>query len=225
MKMADVSIEAFRQEHKRWIRKLGFDGKPWLILGSAPDPSVPDALRSGFARIDINNAGRTATAMNLGRAQLTLRAKKKSWEEHSHVDTDALLWIHTAPKPVLRLLLLNKPYDHIGEVARLRRTEREALVTHVSKASVEAIGELGKVSNGVAAICYGLLLDVPQIVVAGMSLSKAGHSYDDRGRTRRQIDEDRFILDRLKNEPNLFTTEPDLAQETGIKLWDAAPSS
>ncbi|MDY8110698.1 hypothetical protein U0C82_16265 [Fulvimarina sp. 2208YS6-2-32] len=223
--MDAAHIEAFRQRHRAWLDKLDLIDRPWLILGSAPDPTVPDDLRSTFARIDINNAGRTAAELGLGRADLTLRAKKKSWQEHSHVDTRALLWIHTAPEIALRLLLLNKPYDHIGKVARLKRREREAIVTHVSEASVEAIGDLGKVTNGVAAICYGLFIGVPKIVVAGLSLSKTGHSYDDLGRTRRQIDEDRFILERLKDRPNLFTTEPDLAQEAEIKLWPGSEAA
>ncbi|GGD38623.1 hypothetical protein [Aureimonas glaciei] len=203
----------------RFLDRLGIRDRPWLVFGSAPDPTVPETLRRGFARIDINNAGRSAAAMGLGRADLTIRAKKKSWTEHPHLDTRGLLWIHTAPEIFLRLLVTPKPHDHIGRIAALRRRDREAMVTHVSGSSVEAIGDLGKVTNGVAAICYGLLLGVPQIVVAGISLSKVGHSYDDLGRVRRQTDEDSFILDRLRDHPRLFTTETDLARDSGLALW------
>ncbi|BDA84819.1 hypothetical protein Sa4125_23610 [Aureimonas sp. SA4125] len=213
--------DRFIARHSRFLDRLGIRDQPWLIFGSAPEPTVPDALREGYARIDINNAGRSAALLGLGCADLTIRAKKKSWQEHPHLDTRGLLWIHTAPEIFLRMLLLPKPYDHIGCIAALRRRDREAVVTHVSGASVEAIGDLGKVTNGVAAICYGLLLGVPKIVVAGVSLSKVGHSYDDLGRVRRQTDEDSFILDRLKDHPRLFTTEADLARDSGLRLWDA----
>ncbi|MCB8837075.1 hypothetical protein [Aurantimonas sp. VKM B-3413] len=216
-------IARYRLRHRRWLEKLGILDKPWLIFGAAPNPTVPAELVSGtYARVDINNAGRTAAELGLGPADLTLRAKKKSWQEHPHLDTRGLLWIHTAPAMFLRLLLLNKPYDSIGTVAPFRRRDRDLIVTEVAGVSASTVGDLGKVSNGVAAICYGLLLGVPSIVAAGISLSKMGHSYDDLGRTRRQIDEDRLILGRLKADPRLSTTEPDLAAETGIRLWGEA---
>lgn len=218
------ALQTFIARHGRFLDRLGIRDRPWLIFGSAPDPTVPEELRHSHARIDINNAGRAAAAMGLGRADLTLRAKKKSWEEHPHLDTRGLLWIHTVPGIFLRLLLLPKPHDHIGEVTPLRRTEREAIVTHVSGASVDAIGDLGKVTNGVAAACYGLLMGVPEVVVAGISLSKVGHSYDDLGRVRRQKDEDSFVLDRLRTDPRLFTTEPDLSRDAGLRLWSASGS-
>ncbi len=204
--------------HARWLDKLGIRDRPWLILGSAPDPTLPPALTESHARIDINNAGRTAAALGLKRADLTVRARKKSWQEHPHIDTRGLLWMHTWPPALLRLHLIGKPYDQIGSVMSLRRPERDAIVTHVAGASVEAIGDLGKVTNGVAMICYALLLGVPQIVLAGISLSKAGHSYDALGRRRRQVDEDAFVLERLRDRAELSTTESDLARDAKIGL-------
>lgn len=218
MSSEKTDLDAIRRKHRRRIRKLGILDKPWLILGSAPDPSVPVAMKQSHARIDINNAGRTATELGLGRAALTIRAKKKSWEEHSRIDTDAMIWIHTIPEIFLRFLLIGKPYKHIGRVYTLTRRDREAIVTEVSGASVAEIGDLGKVTNGVAAACYGLFLGVPHVVLAGISLSKVGHSYDTLGRARRQVAEDTFILERFRNDPRVQTTEPDLARDTGIML-------
>jgi hypothetical protein len=219
MSTPDLVIPATKARHGRWLESLGIRDKPWLILGSAPAPSIPAGILGSHARIDINNAGRTAAALGLGRADLTIRAKKKSWQEHPHVDTAGLIWLHALPALALRLLLLNKPYDYIGHVIGLGRPVRDAIVTHVAGASVESIGDLGKVTNGVAAICYGLLLGVPAIVVAGISLSATGHSYDQLDRRRRQVDEDSFILGRLRDRPELFTTEPELARDSGLRLW------
>ncbi len=210
------------ERHGRWVDQLDLRNRPWLILGSAPDPTIPPEIAATHARIDINNAGRTAAAMGLGRADLTVRAKKKSWEEHRHVDTRGLIWLHSKPAFLLKLFLLTKPYDHIGSVIELSRPDRDAIVTYVAGTSVQSIGDLGKVTNGIAAACYGLLLGVPRIVLAGISLSKVGHSYDDLGRRRRQVDEDAFILDCLKDDPRLFTTEADLASDTGIQLLGKA---
>ncbi|NDW06409.1 hypothetical protein [Jiella pacifica] len=217
----DTPLEAFRLQHLRWLNKLGLVDRPWLILGSAPSPTIPETIFETHARVDINNAGRTAQAMGYGRADLTVRAKKKSWEEHRHTDTRLLLWIHTVPALVLPLLLIDKPYDHIGKVRPLRRRDRERVVLEVSGIALDKIGDLGKVTNGVAMACYGLLLGVPEIVLSGISLSKMGHSYDELGRRRRQVDEDRAVLTALAREPRLATTEPDLAAESGIRLWTA----
>lgn len=215
----DRAMASIAGRHAEWLDELGIRERPWLILGSAPDPTLPQALTKSHARIDINNAGRTAAALGLNRADLTVRARKKSWQEHPHIDTRGLLWMHTWPPALLRLHLIGKPYDHIGSVMSLKRPQRDAIVTHVAGVSVQAIGDLGKVTNGVAMICYALLLGVPQIVLAGISLSKAGHSYDTLGRRRRQVDEDAFVLERLRDRPELSTTESDLARDARIALW------
>ncbi|MCE7028119.1 hypothetical protein [Jiella avicenniae] len=217
--MPESDLSSFVDTHRKWLKPLGILDKPWLVLGSAPSPTIPDAIFDTHARIDINNAGRTAQAMGYGRAALTVRAKKKSWEEHRHTDTELLLWIHTVPALLLPLLLIGKPYDHIGRVRPLRRRDRERLVLQVSGTTLDSIGDLGKVTNGVAMACYGLLLGVPEIVLSGISLSKVGHSYDQLGRRRRQVDEDRAVLSALAKEPRLATSEADLAAEVGVRLW------
>lgn len=215
----EATLHKLLSSHSRWLRGLGLLDKPWLILGSAPSPTIPASLAATHLRIDINNAGRTAAELGLGRAALTLRAKHKSWQEHPKLDTGALLWIHDYPVLLLKLLLLFRPHTYIGSLATMTREERQAVVTQVSGASLASIGDWGKVTNGVAAICYGLLLGVPEIVVAGLSLSKAGHSYDHLARERRQMQEDAFVLNRLKDHPRLLTTEADLANDSGLRLW------
>ncbi|MCQ0990152.1 hypothetical protein [Jiella marina] len=210
---------SFVAQHRKWLKPLGILDKPWLILGSAPNPTVPGDIFATHARVDINNAGRTAQGMGFGRADLTVRAKKKSWEEHRHIDTRLLLWIHTVPGLALRFLLLGKPYDHIGRVRPLRRRDRERVVLEVSGIALDEIGDLGKVTNGVAMACYGLLLGVPEVVLSGISLSKTGHSYDQLDRKRRQVDEDRAVLTALASDARLATTEADLAADVGIRQW------
>ncbi len=219
--MTRPNMERIIDRYGTWIEELGIRNRPWLILGSAPDPTVPMELVNSHARIDINNAGKTAAAMGLKRADLTFRTKKKSWDEHSHVDTRGLIWLHAQPAFILRLRLLNKPYDHIGKIVGLSRIDRDAIVVHVAGTSVKSIGDVGKVTNGIAAACLGLLLGVPIVVLAGISLSNVGHSYDQLDRPRRQVGEDAFILERLRSLPELWTTEKDLASEAGLKLWNS----
>ena len=202
----------------RIVDELGLASKGWIVFGSAPDPLLPTSLTGRYARVDINNAGRTAQELGLGPADLTIRTKKKSCSEHPTLDTKALIWIHTIPAPMLRLLLLTKPHRSIGRVAKFTKAERDALVETVSGVRLENVGPWDKVSNGVAAACLGLHFGVPEIVLSGISLSKAGHSYNQLGRTRYQVDEDRAVLSALSKDPRLATSEPDLAADLGLRL-------
>ncbi|MCA1371192.1 hypothetical protein I6F15_28080 [Bradyrhizobium sp. BRP14] len=211
-------LEIFRENHRRWLSRLGILDKPWLILGSAPSPTIPPELIGYCARVDVNNSGKTANALGLPPADLTFRKKKKSWEEHPYVRTRGLLWLHTRPLWSMRLKLLLRPHVKYKSLMRATKAEREAIVDAVSGGLPADVGEVGKVTNGVAALCYGLFLGVPSITLAGFSLSKMGHSYDDKGKIRRQIAEDTIVLTRLRSRGNVFTTEAELSEHIGLPL-------
>ncbi|NRP72134.1 hypothetical protein ILFOPFJJ_03030 [Ensifer psoraleae] len=210
------ALETLREKHRRWLSRLGILDRPWLILGSAPSPTIPPDLIGHCARVDVNNSGKTANALGLPRADLTFRKRKKSWEEHPYVRTRGLLWLHTKPLWVMYLKLLSMPRVRYKSLMRATKDEREAIVDVVSGGLPSDIGELGKVTNGVAAVCYGLFVGVPSVTLAGFSVTKMGHSYDDKGRIRRQIAEDTFVLTRLKNRGNVFTTELELSEHIGL---------
>ncbi|WP_152048418.1 hypothetical protein [Aureimonas psammosilenae] len=211
-------LDRFKRRREAWLRKLKLLDRPWLILGAAPTPTLPPDLFRTHARIDINNAGKTAAELGLGRAALTFRASKKSWLEHDKIDTEGLIWLRDRPTRFIRLYLLDKPYRHIGHVSALTRFDRDEIVRLVSGMSLKEIGDLGKVSNGVAAACYGLLFGVPEVVLAGISLTQTGHSYDQLGRHRLQVEEDRLVLSHFAGDPRVATTEPELAELTGLRL-------
>ncbi|MCV3736430.1 hypothetical protein OCK02_09455 [Rhizobium sp. TRM96647] len=210
------ALEVLRGNHRRWLAKLGILHKPWLILGSAPSPTLPADLLEHCARVDVNNSGKTANALGLPPADLTFRKRKKSWEEHPYVRTRGLLWLHTKPLWMMHLKLLTMPHVRYSSLMRATRREREAIVNAVSGGLPADIGDVGKVTNGVATLCYALFTGVPSVTLAGFSLTKMGHSYDDKGKTRRQIAEDTFVLTRLRDRGNIFTTEPDLSEHIGL---------
>lgn len=214
-----LSVERFAARHGKWLRSLGLIDRPWLILGAAPDPILPAALLRGHARVDINNAGKTAAMLGLDRADLTFRATKKSWTEHDKLDTRGLLWLRQDPSRFMRFHLWNRPHLHVGSIDVLTMRDRDEIVRRVSGVSPNEVGDLGKVTNGIAAACYGLFFGVPEIVLAGISLSRTGHSYDGLGRQRLQIAEDALVLEALGKDRRLATTEPELADATGIRSW------
>jgi hypothetical protein len=220
--MSRIDLNALRREHRAWLSDLELLDRPWLILGSAPNPTIPAKLLDRAARIDINNAGRTASALGLGPADLTIRTEKKSWTEHPDLDTRALLWIHRGPLLRMRWEIYRKTNAKIGRLRRWSRKHREAIVDNVAGEAVAGTGNWGKATTGIAAACYGLFVGVPEVVLCGISVNSAGHSYDDLNRARKQIDEDLFVLQRAKGRPELFTSEPAFAEGVGLRLWSEA---
>ncbi|WP_234818545.1 hypothetical protein [Sinorhizobium fredii] len=214
----EPTLEALRESHRLWLSQLGILDRPWLIFGSAPCPTIPSDLIGYCARVDVNNSGKTANALGLPPADLTFRKRKKSWQEHPYVRTRGLLWLHRRPLWVMHLKLLLKPNVRYKSLMRATKAEREAIVNIVSGGVPCDVGEVGKVTNGVAALCYGLFVGVPSITLAGFSLTQMGHSYNDNGKVRRQIAEDTFVLTRLRNRGNVFTTELELSEQVGLPL-------
>ncbi|MDQ0322870.1 hypothetical protein QO002_005076 [Pararhizobium capsulatum DSM 1112] len=211
-------LQSFRTEHRRWLVNLGILDKPWLLFGSAPDPTLPEDILRHCARVDINNSGKMANMLGLPPADLTFRKKKKSWEEHPFVRTRGLLWLHTRPLWIMRVKLLFKPSVQYKSLMRATKSDREAIVQLVSGGLPADVGDVGKVTNGVAALCYALYMGVPSVTLSGFSLTKMGHSYNDKGSVRRQIEEDTFVLTQLRNRGNVFTTERELSEHVGIPL-------
>lgn len=218
MKMEPDALAILRERHRHWLARLGILDVPWLILGSAPSPTLPPDLIGRCARVDINNSGKTASALGLPPADLTFRKRRKSWEEHPHVRTRGLLWLHNKPLWWMHLELLAKPHVRYESLMRATKPEREAIVRVVSGGLPADIGEVGKVTNGIAALCYALFMGVPSVTLAGFSVTRMGHSYDDKGKVRRQIAEDSFVLTRLRDRGNVFTTEMDLSERIGLPL-------
>lgn len=213
-----IDLEDFRERHRLWLKKLGILDKPWLLFGSAPSPTLPPDLLAACARVDINNSGKTANALGLRPADLTFRKKKKSWDEHPYVRTRGLLWLHTRPLWVMHLKLLLKPGVRYKSLMRATKAEREAIVNLMCGGLPTDVGDVGKVTNGVAALCYGLFLGVPSVTLSGFSLTVMGHSYNDKNSTRRQIAEDTYVLTKLRDRGDVFTTEAGMASAVGLPL-------
>jgi hypothetical protein len=174
---------------------------------------------SESVRIDINNAGRTAVSLGLGRAGLTIRAHRKSWEEHPHLDSRGMLWVSDYPTLWMRWQLSRRKQAHVDHVMSWHRRERDRIVEFVVGEPMLGVGDYGKATNGIAAACYGLFVGVPRIVLAGISAGMPGHSYDSLDRPRRQIEEDIFVLERIGRRRELMTTEATLAAAVGMTLW------
>ncbi|NDV88062.1 hypothetical protein GTW51_15265 [Aurantimonas aggregata] len=208
-----------RETHRAAMDRLGLLQRPWVILGGAPEPTMPAALLASHARVDVNNAGLAAKQRGWGPADLTVRRPVESWTVFPDLETKALLWYNARPRWRQRWKLMRQRQAKIGALVSLDPDDREAINQGLIGPEILAIGELGKPSTGIAALCYGLFLGVPEIVLSGFSFTRAGHSYDTLARPRLQVAEDRLALERLRSDRGVATSEPELAEDLGLRLW------
>jgi hypothetical protein len=210
--------DGFREQQRRWLAELGILDRPWLIFGAAPSPTLPDGILDTHARIDINNSGKTAQRLGLGPADLTFRKASKSWAEHPTLHSRGLIWYRSAPLLMLRLQLLLMRQVRVSSLMKFGREERDTIVDLVSGVKLDNVGR-GKVTNGVSAACYAIYVGIPEVVLCGISLSQNGHSYNGKGSTRAQVEEDALVLSHIKENACLSTTEEDLSSAAGVRLW------
>ncbi|MEH6721808.1 MAG: hypothetical protein V7704_23325 [Aurantimonas endophytica] len=221
--MTDAPLTArlsqLRETHREAMGRLGLLHRPWVLLGGAPEPTMPADLLASHARIDINNSGLAAKQRGWDPADLTVRRPVESWKVFPDLETKALLWYNARPRWRQRWKLMRQRRAKIGALVSLDPDDREAINQALLGPEILTVGELGKPSTGIAALCYGLFLGVPEIVLSGFSFSRAGHSYDTLARPRLQIAEDRYALARLREDKRVATSEPELAEDLGLRLW------
>ncbi len=105
---------------------------------------------------------------------------------------------------------------------RISKPERIRLAQAIVGDVYSGVGEDGNLSNGVLLILYAILMDIPQIILSGFSVTKNGHSHTkDLTRFRMHKEEDTACLQFVAaNCRQVSTTEIDLHTSTGISLWD-----
>jgi hypothetical protein len=212
-------LDRVQDQHRHWLSTHGLLDRPWFVLGSAPNPTLPPDIASRAAVICINNAGTTAARMGLPPADLTIRGKNKEWLALANCKVPLVLWItDRSPLHVLWKRMFIKTAG-LGEIKTLRRDTRRAIDLHVLGSGCDDDERIEKPSTGIFALTYALLVGVPEIVLAGMSIDKKGYSYDAPRARMLHSTEDRFALEQIgARYRNVTTTESTIAGATGIPL-------
>jgi hypothetical protein len=209
-----------RWQQRRWLRQRGLLGRPWLILGAAPDPVIPAELPAGTAHVYVKYAGRAAAALGLPNGDLTFLLQKSGPAETRELVLDSVLRMgHRTPASALLRKLL--PFA-AGTEFPLTHQERDDFIIGTLGSLFAGVGKEKRPSNGVALICYAIAMGIPKIIVAGLSLEVDGYAYDPTARTRRHQPEDQAALARVAAlYPQVVTTEPSLHRLTGLTLFEA----
>ncbi len=215
-------LETIRDRHRRWLGQHRLLDRPWFVLGSAPDPTIPGDIAARAALVCINNAGATAAARGLPPASLTVRNRSKEWGSVAGCTLPLVLWMTDRNFLQVQWKKLSISRSQVGEIRTLRSAERQDIYTHMLGSDLADVGHMHKPSTGIFAALYGLFVGAPGIVLGGLSMDKDGYSYGPLPGVQLHREEDRFAL-RLMAEhyPSVRTTEEEVSDMTGVPLYRA----
>ncbi len=215
--LSDRKWERVLGYHREWARHRGLLDRPWFMLGSAPSPTIPAILPANSAYVYIKYAGHSARKRRLPKADLTLLLTKTEPRQIAGLTmTNVLLMGASFPIGASIKRLLNRNRSQQGE---LYRRERDEFIIRTLGSLFAGIGTEKRPSNGISLLCYALALDVPQIIIAGVSLESDGHDYTESVKRRRHVEEDRAALQKVaKLYPGVSTSEESLHRLTGLPL-------
>ncbi len=201
-----------------WLKRRGLANRPWLILGAAPKPTIPEPLPTNVAHVHVKYSGHSAVKNGLPPADLTLLLHKTTAKDVAGLEIRDVLRMR---RRLSRLTRLYRRFGWAGfQESVITHDERDLFILRVAGSLFASGGRDERPSNGVAMICYALAMGVPQIVVAGVSLEADGYDYDPTIRNRRHQAEDRAALREIARRGlPVETTEAGLAEITGLPLY------
>lgn len=214
-----MSLDDIRTEHREWLAARNLLERPWFVLGSAPDPTIPEDMKHRAALIAINNVGITAQRLGLPPASLTFRNKNKEWKTLKGIEVPLVLWVcdRTPFQLKIKMMMIRAK---LGEVRVMPRDHRKAVYSHMLGADHDNPDAIGKPSTGVFAVLYALFVGVPEIVLGGMSMNKQGYSYEYKKARMMHQDEDRFALETVARRfPQVSTSERVIHEAVGLPLY------
>jgi hypothetical protein len=213
-------LERLERRHKEWLRDGGLLDRPWFMLASAPEPTVPTSLPSDLAHIHIKYAGHTARKLGLPPADLTFLLEKTRPDQVAALTFRRILRMTPSDGAVTRNALRQRLPGASSVEMPISKKERDAILRAVIGDAAVGKGTEQRPSNGISMLCYALLLKVPKIILSGFSLSKDGHSYAENVRVRRHKEEDSAALEVVvAHFPSVCTTETELHNATGMPLF------
>jgi hypothetical protein len=219
--MVSMSLESVKERNRQWLASRGLLARPWLVLGSAPNPSIPTDLAKRAELVCINNAGATAARLGLPPASLTVRNSNKEWNSVAGCTMPLVLWMSNANPVEVYWTKLFKAKAHVGEIRAMNKAVRAEITDDILGSGVAEVGRMHKPSTGIFAALYGLFTGAPAIILAGLSMEGDGYSYGTLAGIQHHRDEDLFAMRILAARyPSVSTTERDVSERTGIPMFE-----
>jgi hypothetical protein len=216
-----ATLAEFKRRHRRWLERGGLLGRPWLFFASAPNPTLPASLPPDTAHVYIKFAAIAGRACGMPEPDLIFvndyNVEKQTHGLHCH---RILSLTGKNRKIAFDRIIHTLPFQQ-SRPMRLSERERDMICQEVLGSAFLGVGRMIRPSNGIALICYALLFDIPKIIVSGMSLTDEGHSNPNRKKFQRlHKEEDKASFSFFaKHFPAVVTSEPELAELTGLPLF------
>jgi len=197
---------------------------PAFVLGSAPGPAPPRDPSRSWTLATVNGSQVVAARWGL-KPTITLFGFSFVQTTPANAETRKVL----SGQCTSQLLCIGarKHYFHYRRVARQLGYSYDRLTTITPKDRADitrrVIGvsddETGRASNGIFLALLCLHLGASEVVMAGFSLTRHGHAYNDKGHFREHIDADRAVLARaLQAGLRIATNDPRFSAESGLPL-------
>lgn len=209
--------------------ELGGTG-PCLVVGSAPTAERPAGYDISWRLLCMN--GSPAVAARLGLATPDVVLLRGGLFGDRVVDREAQEALRG--QSAKTVLLRNMHGERGPNETRLReigyKFERARPLPNNERSRLihEALGlitgvRLGRkdISAGLICVMLAAALGKAPIVITGISLAVKGHYYSSSNLHRRHVRKDRLaLLTMVRRGVPLFTTDPVLAKEIGMPIWN-----
>ena len=211
----------FQRRHRRWLAAGGLLDRPWFFLASAPNPTLPAVLPARTAHVYIKFAALAARERGLPDPDLSFVNDYGLERQTAGVNCHRILALTGKKRKLVADRILHRLPFQQARPMHLGEAERDLLLDCVLGNAFRGVGTMVRPSNGIALICYAILFGIPQVIVAGMSLTDDGHNNPNRKKFQRlHKEEDRASFQHFaRHHPSIMTSEPELAQLTGLPLF------
>lgn len=200
---------------------------PCFLLGSAPDPVVPEGFDQSWQFWTVNAAQAGVDGLQLGDPDVTVMSAQMLGDRPANLAGKAalkgrrsgqLFVIERGFRADQIVNILHEIDYSIGQLHFISHFQRAVLVRKLLKADLAYGNGEQKISTGVFAILLALRQGLGPVVVGGLSLSSAGHSYNQLSHKREHVDIDARALALIRKFP-VFTTNEQFSKDSGIPLW------
>ena len=202
---------------------------PCFVLGSAPSALWPDRRFAGWTILTVNAAQAIAPAPGSA-PDITLMSGQMLGNEPVNLEAKRVLrgrstgelWLIERGISAAAAAELLRAMDFTYQALRLITPRLRSRITY-RQLGVDASAGSGeqKISTGTFAALLALEQGASSVVLSGLSLSDAGHAYNQLGHKRYHLNSDRSAL-RVAIERGLpiYTICQAFSQASGIPLWN-----
>lgn len=200
---------------------------PCFLLGSAPNPVVPEGFGENWQFWTVNASQAGVDGYPLGDPDVTVMSAQMLGDKPANVAgkaalsgrrTGQLIVIERGFRAERIVEILREIGFSIGRLHFISHFQRAVLVRKLLKADLAYGSGEQKISTGVFAILLAIRQGLSPMVVGGLSLSSGGHSYNQLSHKREHLDVDAQALALIRQLP-VFTTDMQFSRDSGIPLW------